>query len=116
VGLVVFVSQALQILFVGLGVAAFFLAFGMLTVNPSVLTEWIGNSGTTLATFNLFGHPVVITQELLRVAGAIGAFSGLYYAITALIDPSYHEEFLGDITLEMRPVFEARAEYLQLTP
>jgi hypothetical protein len=80
-----------------------------------VLTEWIGNSGVTLATFRLFGHPVVITQELLRVAGAIGAFSGLYYAITALIDPNYHEEFLGDITREMRSVFEARIEYLQLT-
>ena len=115
VGLVVFVSQALQILFVGLGVAAFFMAFGMLTVSPAVLNEWIGNSGTMLATFSLFGHEVVITQELLRVAGAIGAFSGLYYAISTLIDPSYHEEFLGDITHEMRPVFEARVEYLQLT-
>ncbi len=114
VGLVVFVSQALQILFVGMGVAAFFLAFGMFTVNPNVLNDWIGNTGTTVATFRLLGHPVVITQELLRVAGAIGAFSGLYYAITALIDPSYHEEFLGDITHEMRPVFEARVEYMRL--
>jgi hypothetical protein len=115
VGLVVFVSQALQILFVGLGVAAFFVAFGMFVVSPSVLDEWIGNAGSSLATFDLFGHQVVITQELLRVAGAIGAFSGLYYAITALIDPSYHEDFLADITHEMRPVFAARAEYLQLT-
>ena len=114
VGLVLFVSQAVQVLFVGIGFAAFFMVFGMFTVSPSVLNEWIGNPGTPLVTFQLFGYQVVITQELVRVAGAIGAFSGLYYAITALIDPNYREEFMGDITAEMRSVFEAREEYLRL--
>ena len=116
VGLVLFVSQALQVLFVGIGVGVFFTVFGAFTVSPNVLTEWIGNAGHPLLRFPLLGQHVVITQELLRVAGAIGAFSGLYYAITALIDPNYRQEFLGDITEEMRSVFEARASYLLLTP
>ena len=111
-----FVSQALQVLFVGIGVGVFFTVFGAFTVSPNVLTEWIGNAGHPLLRFPLLGKHVVITQELLRVAGAIGAFSGLYYAITALIDPNYRQEFLGDITEEMRSVFEARAAYLLLTP
>jgi hypothetical protein len=114
VGLVLFVSQAVQVLFVGLGVALFFTIFGAFTVSPTVLNEWIGNTGHTVWSFGLFGHRVVITQELLRVAGAIGAFSGLYYAITALIDPTYREEFTGEMTNEMRSVFEDRAEYLRL--
>ena len=114
VGLVLFVSQAVQVLFVGIGVGAFFMIFGAFTVNPTVLTQWIGNPGHTLVRLGMLGHQVVVTQELLRVAGAIGAFSGLYYAITALIDPNYREEFLGEITTEMRAVFEARVEYLRL--
>lgn len=116
VGLVLFVSQALQVLFVGIGVGVFFTIFGAFTVSPSVLTEWIGDAGHPLLRFPLLGQHVIITQELLRVAGAIGAFSGLYYAITALIDPNYRQEFLGDITEEMRSVFDARASYLLLTP
>jgi hypothetical protein len=114
VGLVLFVSQGLQVLFVGIGVGVFFTIFGAFTVSQTVLTEWIGTAGHRLLGFPMLGHEVVITQELLRVAGAIGAFSGLYYAITALIDPNYRQEFLGDITQEMRSVFEARAVYLLL--
>jgi hypothetical protein len=114
VGLVLFVSQALQVLFVGIGVGVFFTVFGAFTVSPAVLTEWIGHGGHTVWNVGVLGNRVVITQELLRVAGAIGAFSGLYYAITALIDPNYREEFLGEITKEMRSVFEARAAYLAL--
>jgi hypothetical protein len=114
VGLVLFVSQAVQVLFVGVGVALFFTILGAFTVSPTVLAEWIGSRGHTVWRFGLFGHEVVITQELLRVAGAIGAFSGLYYAITALIDPTYREEFTGEITNEMRSVFQDRTEYLRL--
>jgi hypothetical protein len=114
VGLVLFVSQSLQILLVGVGIGLFFTAFGALTVSPRVLSQWIGATGHPVLRFGFLGHEVVMTQELLRVAGAIGGFSGLYYAITALIDPNYREEFLGDITAELRSVFEARAEYRRL--
>jgi hypothetical protein len=114
VALVLFVSQAVQVLFVGLGVALFFTIFGAFTVSPTVLNEWIGSLGHPVWRIALFGHQVVITQELLRVAGAIGAFSGLYYAITALIDPTYREEFTGEMTNELRSVFQDRAEYLRL--
>jgi hypothetical protein len=114
VGLVLFVSQSVQILFVGVGVGVFFTGFGLLMVSPAVLEQWIGSAGHPLVTFGFLGHPVVLTQELLRVAGAIGAFSGLYYAITALVDPNYREEFLGEITEQMRSVFEGRSEYRRL--
>jgi hypothetical protein len=56
----------------------------------------------------------VITEELLRVSGAIAAFTGLYFAISMLTDDVYRREFLGELTSEMRATFAARAEYLKL--
>jgi len=57
---------------------------------------------------------MLISQGLLRVAGAIAAFTGLYYAIAVLTDATYREEFLDELTTEMRTTFKARAEYLRL--
>jgi hypothetical protein len=55
----------------------------------------------------------VITRELLRVSIGLAAFSGLYYAIAVLNDPAYRQEFLDDLTREMRETFRLRGEYLQ---
>ena len=38
---------------------------------------------------------------------------GLYYAIAVLNDNAYREEFVSDLTDEMRDTFRLRAEYLQ---
>ena len=37
-----------------------------------------------------------------------------YYAIAVLTDSTYREEFLEDLTDEMRETFRQRAEYLAL--
>jgi hypothetical protein len=46
------------------------------------------------------------------VSGAIAALSGLYYAIAVLTDATYREEFLSELTEEMRSSFALRADYL----
>jgi hypothetical protein len=114
VGLVMFVSQGLQVLVVSLAVGAFFVAFGALTIGPGVRDLWIGDNGNVLLTLHFLGERVQITEELLRVSGGIAAVSGLYYAIAVLTDGTYREEFLDEITGEMRETFRARAEYLEL--
>ncbi len=43
VGLVMFVSQALQVLVVSLALAGFFVVFGALTIGPEVRESWIGS-------------------------------------------------------------------------
>jgi hypothetical protein len=58
--------------------------------------------------------PLRPTTELLRVSGAIAALSGVYYAISVLTDDRYREEFLDEISAQMRATFAARAEYLAL--
>ncbi len=116
VGLVLFVSQSLQVLTVSLAVGGFFVALGTITIDVHILREWISSSykPDVLITLRVFGHQGVITAELLRVSGAIAAFTGLYFAISMLTDDVYRREFLGELTAEMRESFAARAAYLKL--
>lgn len=108
VGLVMFVSQGLQVLVVALAVAAFFVAFGLLAIPEGLMHTWAGQQPHLVTT--VLG--VEIYEELLRVAGAIGAFSGLYYAIATLTDETYRREFLSELTGELRETFRLRAAYL----
>lgn len=109
VGLVFFVSQSLQVITVTLAVFVFFVAFGLLTVDHGLIATWVGQQPHTLTTVAGVG----ITRELLQVSGAIAALSGLYYAIAVLTDATYREEFLTELTDEMRESFVARVAYLR---
>ncbi|MCW3013783.1 MAG: hypothetical protein JWO02_875 [Solirubrobacterales bacterium] len=112
VALVMFVSQALQVVVVSLAIGAFFLAFGMLVLTDKTYTAWVGQLPQTVVSLKSIGIHAEITRELLHVSGAIAALSGLYYAIAVLTDGTYREEFLSELTDEMRSSFALRAEYV----
>jgi len=114
VGLVLFTSQAVQVLLVSLMVAAFFIVFGIVAVNEAVREAWIGTGGDVLIELDIYGESFQLTVELLKVAGGLAAFTGLYFAIAMLTDATYREEFLEEITAELRSVFLVRDEYLGL--
>jgi hypothetical protein len=114
VGLVLFVSQAMQVLAVTVAVGAFFVVLGSIGVGEDVRTAWLGQAGNELFAFDLFGERFEVTEELLRVAGGLAAFSGLYFAIAMLTDSTFRAEFLDELTAEMRASFRARTEYLDL--
>ncbi|MCW3065786.1 MAG: hypothetical protein JWN32_2958 [Solirubrobacterales bacterium] len=115
VGLVLFVSHGLQTLVVVVAVAIFFTAFGVLAITPKVRDTWTGTGmHHVIFSVRLLGERMELSEELLRVAGAIAAFSGLYYAIAVLTDSAYREEFLDEITAELRAVFADRLRYLEL--
>jgi hypothetical protein len=114
VALVMFVSQAVQVMIVSAVIGLFFTVFGMLAIDETVRAEWIGSGGDVLFSFDLFGEQLEVTRELLRVAIGMAAFSGFYFAIAMLTDSTYREEFLEELSSEMRASFEARAEYLRL--
>jgi hypothetical protein len=114
VGLVMFVSQALQVVVVSVAVGAFFVAFGMLTISDQVFHAWLGHKAHRVVDFDALGVRIQVARELLKVSGAIAALSGLYYAIAVLTDGTYREEFLSELTNEMRASFTARASYLTL--
>ena len=83
-GLVMFVSQALQVLSVSVAIGAFFAAVGVLVIDLDQTVAWIGGPADVLVEFTLFDHEAVVTAERLGVA-AIAAFTGLYY-ISMLTD------------------------------
>ncbi|MGZ5341112.1 MAG: hypothetical protein ACXWED_06860, partial [Solirubrobacterales bacterium] len=114
VGLVLFVSQGVQVLFVSLTIGLFFVLFGLLAVNEDLRREWMDTAGDTVVSFSLGGENFQLTEQLLRVAGGLAAFSGFYFAVAMLTDSTYREEFLEELTSEMRQSFRDRAEYLKL--
>lgn len=114
VGLVLFISQSLQVLLVALAVAGFFVVFGMLTINSDLIEGWIRGTPDVLFGFRLGGREAELTVELLRVATALASFTGLYFAISMMTDDLYRREFLDRITDEMKETFTRRSEYLAL--
>ena len=114
VGLLMFTSHALQVLVVSVAMGGFFVLFGAIAIRPEVLHTWIGTDGNQLIAFDFLGERAQVTEELLRVSGAIAAFSGLYYAIAVLTDATYRAQFLDRLNGELRETFEQRARYLEL--
>jgi hypothetical protein len=114
VGLVLLVSQAVQVLIVSLTIGLFFVAFGMLAIDEAVRIEWLDTAGNELVSISIGGDRFELTEELLRVSAGLAAFSGFYFAVAMLTDSTYREEFLDELTSEMRATFRARAEYLRL--
>ena len=109
VGLVMFVSQALQVLVVSAGMAIFFVVFGALDHRARACSTR-GSAPTaprSARRSSCSAASITITEELLRVSGAIAAFGGVYYAIAVLTDSTYREEFLEDIVGELRETFRA---------
>ena len=100
---------------VSLLVAAFFIAFGLIAVPDSIRESWIGpDCCDQLFAFEIGGESFEMTVELLKVAAGLAAFTGLYFAIAMLTDSTYRDEFLDEVTGELREVFKVRAEYLRL--
>jgi hypothetical protein len=113
-GLVILVSQSLQIALVTILVWLFFTIFGALLVNEETVAAWSGQVAHEWFHFTLLGDRVVVTAELLRAAGGIAAFSGLYYTVGMLVDATYRDEFVTELTDQMRSTFAVRTEYLSI--
>ena len=114
VGLVIFIAQALQILFVGLAIWLFFMVFGALLVTPDIRINWIGTTGRELFTVPFFGEQLEITKQLVRTAAGVASFSALYYAVASAADSTYRDEFIERLTQNLQETFREHAEYLDL--
>jgi hypothetical protein len=112
VGLVVLFSQFLQVVLVCAMVFAFLVVFGTVVVTEPVVRNFIGAGPHVLATINLWGRQMVVTEELLRVTGFLTVFSGFYFAVSVLTEDTYREEFLDEVVGEMRKALAVRAVYL----
>lgn len=116
VALLLFVSQAIQILLVSLVITAFYLLFGLLTVRETTLLQWTTAGELTvekdwLATLSLFGDQLVFTRQLVLVSAFIGMMSGLQFAVQLVTDEVYRSDFAEGMTAEVREALAVRAVY-----
>ncbi|MGN6695832.1 MAG: hypothetical protein ACTHN0_16770 [Aquihabitans sp.] len=113
--LVLFFSQAVQVLLVSVAIALFFFVFGLFAIRPEVIDAWLGEiSSDTLATWELFGRQIELTRALIHVAGFIGALSGFYFTVYVITDGTYREEFFTEIVADVRQSLAVRNVYLAL--
>ena len=102
VGLVILIGQALQVLLVAGLVGAFLVLLGLLLMPSDVIATWTQMEPTSVwSSFGLLGRDVQLTEELLRVAVFLASFSGLYFAVTAVTDITYRQEFFEEVVGEV---------------
>lgn len=112
-GLVTVFSQALQVTFVALVLTLFFAIFGVLAIPESTTMAWTGlDEVNVLGAWNLGGREIVMTESLLRVAGFLGAFTGMYFTVVLSTDATYRDEFAEDVGPQIRQALAVRVAYL----
>jgi hypothetical protein len=112
VGLVTVFSQALQVTFVALVLTLFFSVFGLLAIPEATTAAWTGLDVHVLASWRFDGRVIVVTEPLLRVAGFLGAFTGMYFTVVLSTDSTYRDEFAEDVAPQIRQALAVRVAYL----
>ena len=108
------IRQWMQVLVVSAGVGLFFVGFGLLAISRHVYELWGIDPGSWSHQIVLLNHPLLLGATLVKVAAGIATFTGLYYSISLMTDATYRTDFLDNVTTELRELFSARAEYLEL--
>jgi hypothetical protein len=117
IGLVSVFSQALQITFVAVLLTLFFTLFGFLAIPSDTAAAWTAQDSVQVLTeWRLQGHTLQLTEPLLRVAGFLGAFTGMYFTVVLSTDATYRDEFAEDVAPEIRQALAVRVAYLWARP
>ncbi len=114
--LVVLFNLGLQVVLVSVVIGLFYVAFGIFAVREDTIVAWTSldalPSSDVLGRVTLFGTDLALTVVLLRVVGFIVAFSALQFALAAVTDATYREEFFDEVTAEVRHALAVRSIYL----
>ena len=115
ISLMQFVGISIQVLLVALLISAFYIVFGLLTVREATILQWVTDDSLDQADLwwstTLAGAEIILTRAHVVVAGFIGAFSGLQFAVSVLTDATYRDEFAADVADEVRENLAVRALY-----
>lgn len=113
VGLVLLFSQGVLVLAVSIFIGLFFVVFGMLIMNEDTLLQWTQQTALNEWYTVSFGNDrIVLSEELVRAAGFLATFSGLYFTVNAATETTYRHEFFDDLVQEVRQSFAVREAYL----
>jgi hypothetical protein len=106
--LMLFITQAIQVILLAMVVFAFFVVFGAVAIRPAVIQSWLGHPPTYLV------EPLNLSRELLRVAVFLSAFAGLYFTVQAVIDTTYRREFFSQVSHGLEQAVGVRKVYVAL--
>jgi hypothetical protein len=111
-GLVLFFNQAVQVFLVSCAIGIFYVAFGLFVIQPGTVKLWTGHAIRRVGPHFEFLHgQIVLSRELLITAIFVAAVSGLQFAIAAITDATYREEFYAGLTDDLRTALAARRLY-----
>lgn len=109
--LVFFFAQAAQVVVFAFLVFCFFVVFGALAIDQSVLENWVGHK-VDPESGKLFGLKLPVSNQLIQMSVFLSAFSGLYFAGSAATDPLYRDKFFDPLVRDIRVSLAAREAYL----
>lgn len=107
IALVSILSQGIQVTLVALAVFSFFVLFGMVAIPSATISSWTG----LVDVEPLIGEQLVLTVPLLKVAGFLAAFTGMYFTVLLSTDATYRAEFAEDVAPQIRQALAVRLAY-----
>ncbi|MGB8859202.1 MAG: hypothetical protein WCC60_08100 [Ilumatobacteraceae bacterium] len=112
IGMVSVFSQAILITFVAVVLTAFFTLFGLLAIPEATTAFWTQLKDVKVfAHWHVGGRTLVLSEPLLRVAGFLGAFTGMYFTVVLGTDATYRGEFAEDAGPQIRQALAVRLAY-----
>ena len=106
--LMLFITQAIQVILLAMVVFVFFVVFGAVAIRPAVVEAWLGHPPTYVVT------QLNLSRELLRVAVFLSGFAGLYFTVQAVIDETYRREFFSQVSQGLEQAVGVRKVYVAL--
>lgn len=107
--LMLFITQAIQVVILALIVFTFFVVFGSIAIRPEVIESWVGHAPTYET-----GGLHLVSNELFSVAVFLSGFAGLYFTVQAVIDQNYRREFFSQIEDDLQRAIGVRKVYVAL--
>ena len=106
--LMLFITQAIQVILLAMVVFLFFVVFGAVAMRPAVVQAWLGHEPTYVVV------QLNLTRELLHVAIFLSGFAGLYFTVQAVIDDTYRREFFTQVSQGLEQAVGVRKVYVAL--
>ena len=105
-------NQAVQVTFVAIVLTGFFVTFGFIAIPLDTQIGWMSADTTNVFfTLTISGRELVMTESLIRVAGFLGAFIGMYFTVVLSTDNKYKEDFAEDTAPEIHKSLAVRLVY-----
>lgn len=106
--LVLVIAQGVQVLLLAISVFVFFMLFGGLVMRSEVQASWTGEETSALP-----GLPS-LSIELFQVSVFLAAFSALYFAVYAVTDETYRDQFFTEVKHQLERAVAVRSVYVTL--